>query len=210
VRIGIVGTGKMADGLGRQLAAKGHHVMYGSRDPNKSSKVTDASPSADVRTTNEAASFGEVVAFVVPGVVVLDAVNAAGSLTGKTVIDCTNPIQWAPGGPQLGFGEATSAAEEIAKVAPGAIVIKAFNTNFAQLTLAGGEVRGQKADSFYCGDDSSAKETVAQLARDVGFEPVDVGALNMARFLEAYAVILIQLMRRPDGSRNMGYKILRP
>jgi len=210
VRIGIIGTGRMASSLGKMWADKGHQVMFGSRDPKSPSKLAETLPSADLRTTMEAAGFGEVVTFAVPGTVVPDVVRAAGPLDGKTVIDCTNPVEWRPEGPKLGFAGGSSAAEEIVRLAPGAKVVKALNTNFAQLVLAAGEVRDQKADSFYCGDDSAAKETAARLAREVGFEAIDVGALNMARFLEAYAVVLIQLMRKPGGTRNMGYKILRP
>jgi predicted dinucleotide-binding enzyme len=90
----------------------------------------------------------------------------------------------------------------------GAKVAKAFTTTCSPLIQAGAKVGEVVADTFYCGDDD-AKTAVASLARDVGFNPIDIGPLTMARYLEALAVIMIQLRRMPDGGPDMGYKLLR-
>ena len=76
------------------------------------------------------------------------------------------------------------------------------------LIRSGAQAGGQNSDAFYCGDDASAKQKVAQLAEDAGFRAVDIGPLKMARFLEPFAVIMVSLSRLPGGSANLGYKVL--
>jgi predicted dinucleotide-binding enzyme len=102
----------------------------------------------------------------------------------------------------------TSAAEEIAKMAPGAHVVKAFNTTYSQLIHNGAQLGSQRANVFFCGDDAAAKATTGQLAGEIGFDAVDIGPLRMARFLEPFAVIVITLQRLPGMSSDMGYKMI--
>jgi predicted dinucleotide-binding enzyme len=211
VNIGIIGSGRMATTLGKHWAGKGHRVMYGSRQPENKSELAKT-PRSDfsVGSIAEAAEFGDVVLLAVPNRAVPDVIKAAKSLAGKTVIDCTNPFVPGPDGPRLGVGGDNSAAEEVARLAPGANVVKAFNTNFSQLIQAGAETSGQNSDTFYCGDDVSAKQAVAQLVGDAGFRGVDIGPLKMARYLEPFAVIMVSLARLPGGSPTIGYKVLFP
>jgi hypothetical protein len=134
-----------------------------------------------------------------------DALNAMGDLKGKTLIDCTNPLSLAGDGSlSLSLGSTTSGAEEVERLAPGAHVVKAFNTygweNFADSAYP--NTAGLKPVMFYCGDDDAAKGRVSQLAADLGFEPVDTGGLGMARSLEPLALLWIRLSIRDGRNAN--------
>jgi 8-hydroxy-5-deazaflavin:NADPH oxidoreductase len=209
VNIGIIGSGRMATTLGRNWTGKGHRIMFGSRQPEKENGLAEMLGSAvSIGTIAQAVEFGDVVLLAVPNRAVAEVITAAQSLAGKIVIDCTNAFSATADGPRLPMGEESSAAEEVARLAVGAHVVKAFNTNFSQLIQSGAQAAGESSDTFYCGDDVHAKKTVAQLAHDAGFRGVDIGPLNMARFLESFAVIMVSLARLPGGSPKMGYKVL--
>jgi NADPH-dependent F420 reductase len=191
MKIGIIGTGNMASALGKAWAAKGHEVVFGSRTPDKALELAKKIGSkACAGTIAEAAAYGDVVALAVPYREIGPVLSATGALLGKTVIDLTNPLSEDYMG--LTLGHTTSAAEEIAKLIPGARVVKAFNTIFAQV-IADPVVGGTRATVFYAGDDAPAKEVVAGLIWDVGFDPVDAGNLANARFLEPLAALMVQL-----------------
>ena len=113
-----------------------------------------------------------------------DALRAAGDLTGKTIIDITNPLT--PDMSGLSVGHTTSSAEEIQKSVPGARVVKAFNTVFAK--VLGGTGRAQV---FYAGDDAAAKDAVRALIESAGLEAVDAGPLANARQLEPLGLLTI-------------------
>lgn len=94
---------------------------------------------------------------------------------------------------QLVVGHSTSGAEEIAKMASGAKVVKAFNHVYAQIIHSSPQFGNRKANVFIAGDDIEAKQTVANLIKDIGFEPVDSGPLQNARYLEPLAELCVQL-----------------
>ena len=201
MNIGIIGTGNMGSGLGKLWAAKGHMVFLGSRNAEKAKKVASSiGPNARGGTIAEAASFGDAVLLATPWVATADAIEAAGSLEGKILIDCTNPLK-AETYFELALGHTTSGAEEIAKWARGAKVVKAFNTVFAEVIHSSPQFGTQNANVFCCGNDAGAKEVVAGLAREIGFDPVDAGPLENARYLEPVAELVIQLGR---GSLGLG------
>ena len=117
---------------------------------------------------------------------------------GEVLVDCTAPLE--PDRSGLSVGHATSAAEEIAKRAPGARVVKAFSPAFQEMMIAPGELFGPYAPSmFHCGDDGTAKEVVAGLVGEAGFEPVEAGPLQQARYLEPLAFLVISLAARGRG-----------
>jgi hypothetical protein len=130
----------------------------------------------------------------------------ASQLAGKILVDITNPLNASYDG--LAVAAGTSAAEEIARVAPpGTRVVKAFNTTFARL-LVSGQVGGQPLEVFIAGDDARAKATVARLVTDGGLRAVDVGPLHRTRQLEEMGLFLITL-QRPMGTGYMStFKIL--
>jgi len=193
MNIGIIGSGNIGSGLGQIWAKKGHKVIFSfSRSPEKLKSLADADENASTGSPAEAAQQSEVVLLSVRWANVREAIEAAGSLQGKVVIDCTNPLNQDLSG--LAVGHTTSAAEEIAKMVPGAGVLKAFNTVFADVYHAESRLFGSRlATMFYCGDDRDAKTTVAQLIKDAGFEPLDAGPLRSARYLEPLAMLMIQL-----------------
>jgi predicted ester cyclase len=147
----------------------------------------------------------------VPWASVRDALAAAGPMDGKIVVSCVNPA-----GPMgLDAGLTSSAAEEIAQLAPGAVVIEAFNTIFAGILHSSAHLFGNDTPTvFYCGDDRDAKLEVAALVRDAGLHPVDAGPLRNARYIEPLAMLMtelgyshrlgsdiaIRLMRRPGAT----------
>jgi predicted dinucleotide-binding enzyme len=193
MNIGIIGSGNVGSGLGKIWAERGHRVFFSSRNVRKAADLAQSiGVNAQAGTVAEAAKFGEVILLSTPWSSTADAVRDAGRMPGKTVIDCTNPLE--PDFSRLAIGHTTSAAEEIAKMAPEAKVVKAFNTVFAEVYHSPSRLFGSRIPTmFYCGDDARAKGTVKKLIVDAGFEPVDSGPLTVARYLEPLAMLMIQL-----------------
>ncbi|MBL8056869.1 MAG: hypothetical protein JNK29_09240 [Anaerolineales bacterium] len=132
--------------------------------------------------------------------------RAAGAdLAGRVLVDATNPL--APG-LQLALGHTTSGAEQVAAWAPGARVVKAFNTPGVE-NMADPHYAGQAATMLICGDDASAKAVVAGLAEALGFDVADLGGLPQARLLEPLALIWIQLAIGQKQGRGIAFRLLR-
>ena len=206
-RIGVLGGGNVGGALARLWAGKGHTVSIGVPDPNRT-QAKGGSPGAGVRlTTNrEAAAGAEIVALAVPWPAAQEAIRAAGDLTGKVVIDCTNPLS--SDLKSLTIGTTTSAAEQVAQWAPGARVLKAFN-NIGAVNFGNAQFVNLRADGFYCGDDAAAKAVVRNLIEDVGLDPVDVGPLRNARMLEPLALLWIDLAVNQGQGPGHAFKLLR-
>src|SRR5206468_2384708 len=117
----------------------------------------------------------------------------AGNLNRRAVVDITNPLT--PDYMGLAIGHTTSAAEEIQKAFPGAKVVKAFNTVFAQVLADGPKLADATVPVFFAGDDAAAKELVRSLIESMGFIPVDAGGLKNARYLEPLAGLNIYFGR---------------
>lgn len=178
MKIGIVGAGRIGGNAGRLFAQAGHEVMFsGSSDPAKLERAAAEAGGASTGSPREAVEFGEVVMFSVPWRAVDDALGQTGSLEGKVVIDTTN--QFGTGGPQE---LETSAAEVNAARMPGARLVKSFNTLTAGFQRAAG---GTGVAMFLAGEDGEAKQLVAGLIREIGFEPVDVGGWSQVAIIEA-------------------------
>ncbi|MGE5893490.1 MAG: NADPH-dependent F420 reductase [bacterium] len=193
MNIGIIGAGRMGSGLGRIWAERGHKVFLGARTAAKAADAARATGhGAQGGSVAEAAKFGEVILLATPWTSTADAVKAAGPLSSKVLIDCTNPLE--PDMSGLAVGHTTSAAEEIARMAPGSRVVKAFNIAFADIYQSGSRLFGSRVPTmFYCGDDEEAKSIVRRLIKECGFEPIDAGPLKSARYLEPLAMLMIQL-----------------
>jgi 8-hydroxy-5-deazaflavin:NADPH oxidoreductase len=183
MRIGVVGAGRIGGNAARLFVKAGHEVMLSfSRDPAKLAARADEI-GARTGTPAEAAAFGEVVMLSVPWTVVADALEAAGSLDGKIVIDTTN--QFAAGGVQE-IPDGLTAAEFNQTRMPGARLVKAYNTLTAGFQAeAAGRTGKDRVVMFMCGDDADAKAVVAGLIQDSGFTPVDMGGLADATPMEA-------------------------
>jgi predicted dinucleotide-binding enzyme len=207
--IAILGSGNVGSGLGTIWAQRGHRVTFSfSRDSHKLEELAGSVPNARADLPSEAVRTSSVVLLSVQWANVRQAIEAAGSLVGKTVIDCTNPLK--PDLSGLLVGHTTSASEEIAKLAIGSHVVKAFNTAFAEIYHAPSRMFGSRMPTmFFCGDEAEAKSAVAQLIRDVGFEPVDCGPLSSARYLEPLGMLLIHLAYGRGMGTRIGLSLMR-
>ena len=182
MKVAIIGTGNMGAGLAATLAAAGHEVSIGARDLVKAAALADTIGHGAVGGgIAAAAKLADVVILALPFGAAADAIQHAGGLAGKVLVDISNPIS--PDYKELVIGHTTSAAEEIQKLAPQAKVVKAFNTIFAQL-LAPESRAGKTLQTFVAGDAADAKASVSALAKSAGFEAVDAGPLSNSRYLE--------------------------
>jgi NADPH-dependent F420 reductase len=206
MKIGVIGTGNMGDGLGRLWASRGHKVMFGSRNPDTVRTMAGINPNISSGSIPSAAGFGEVILLAVPWNAVDQALSKAGPISGKIVIDCTNPLT--DNFMELVIGFNTSAAEEIAKKLPDARVVKAFNA-VSSAILSKPSFNSIPGTIFYCGDDPEAKKVVAKLISDLGFEPIDAGPLKISRYLEPMAELFIHLAYTQGMGPDMAFKLLK-
>ncbi len=163
-------------------------------------------PKASVETVADAAGSAEVVVLATPWGAVADAITQCGSLAGKVLIDCTNPLKPDLSGLAVGLG--TSGAEIVQRLAVGAQVCKTFNTVGANI-MANPVLEGRTVAMYYCGDEQAAKKTVRMLIQDIGFEPIDLGPLTSARYLEPMAMVWILAAMKHGLGRNQALGLLR-
>jgi len=183
MEIAIIGTGNMARAIGtRALDARNDVTFYGTTRENAQQLAGELSGSAKAAAVGDPLE-GDVVVLAVWYPVTREVVERYGdALDGKVVVDISNPVNTETFGRIV--PDAGSGAEEVAAAAPGARVVKAFNTTFAG-TLAAGEVSGETLDVLIASDDDEAKQTVESLAEDGGLRAIDAGPLERARELEA-------------------------
>lgn len=193
MKIAIIGAGNVGGTLGKGWAKVGHEVVFGVRDTSES-KIKELLVAAGARaraaSVKDAVASAEVIALTVPWGSAQEAINSAGNLSGKILLDCTNPLK--PDLSGLTYGFTTSAGEQVANWAKGARVVKIFNTTGAA-NMANPVYKEGATVMLYCGDDAAAKKTAAQLAADLGFDPYDLGPLQEARLLEPFALTWIHL-----------------
>lgn len=197
--IAVIGTGDVGGALGPGFAAQGHTIVYGSRDPQRD-KVTElverTGEGASATTPAEAAAEADIVVLAVPGLMVDEITRSLGDLTGKIIIDPTNPLERRMN--RLEHAVDTSNAEIIQAAAPGAYVVKAFNT-LNWRTMVDPASAGGPVSIPLVGDNAKAKEAVAGLVSGMGLEPIDVGPLRDARWVEGMLILWIN--NRFGGSR---------
>lgn len=207
MKIAVIGMGNVGGTLGRRWAALGHEVTFGSRDPYASKAIAGARAlGGQVRTVGEAARSADVVVLTVPWEAVPAALSAAGDLSGKVLLDCTNPLLPSLAG--LSIGHTTSGGEEVARLARGAKVVKIFNTTGFD-NMADPNYGGTPTTMLYAGDDAAAKGVAARLARELGFDPVDFGPLAGARLLEPFALVWITLAVKQNLGRDFALNVVR-
>lgn len=185
MKITIVGAGNMSSGLVKQLSRAGHEIRVTSRDLSKAQALANDNPKVTAVPAAEALGNSDVVIVATGYADAVTALKSLGDLSGKVVIDITNPLTADYMG--LTIGHNTSAAEEIARAIPGAEVVKAFNTVFAQVLADGPELNGQQVTVFFAGDSERARQTARALIESTGFKAVDAGGLKNARYLEPLA-----------------------
>jgi predicted dinucleotide-binding enzyme len=192
MKIAIVGKGNVGKALGEGLKRAGHEIRYGHRDPKE--------------PVREAAEWGDVIILAVPYHATMDAAEEIGSAAdGKVLVDVTNALDQKL---SLAVGFTISAAEELQKLLPKSRVVKAFNTVFSQ-NQSTGRVGKEQLTAFIAGDDKVAKRIVMELSRDIGFEPIDVGPLKSARYLEPMAIMIIELGYNLKMGTKIGFKLVK-
>ena len=191
MKIGIIGSGNMGTGLARRITLAGHDVIMTAKDIAKAEKTArQIGPRVKVAPLAEVAKGVDVLIAATPAGEQVKALKSCGDLTGKIVIDIANPLKPDMSGLSVGF--TTSFAEELAKAFPGAKIVKAFNTVFAQVLNEGPDFgNGLRASAFYCGNDEGARKTVHQLIESMGFDAIDAGPLANARYLEPMGMLNI-------------------
>lgn len=207
MNIGIIGSGNVGGTLGRRWAKKGHSVLFASRNPQSDEireLLADSEGHATTGSVADALAHGEVLTLATPWPATEQVLKSAGDFNGKILIDAINPLL-----PDLsGLAVTnTSAAELIAQWASGAKVVKAFNTVGFNI-MADPTFPDGKTAMFYCGDDKSAKQTVANLISDLGFEPFDAGPLTQARVLEPFALLWISLAFKCGYGKEIAFHFM--
>ncbi len=202
MNLGIIGAGSLGTALGKRLSEAGHSIMFGG---GESAQEAGSRLSAAVGSNAEAAAFGDVVILAVPFAAIDAALCAAGPLAGRILWSCVNALRPDLTGLAVGFDN--SAAEEVARRAPRALVVSAVPP-FAQ-ALASPQLSyegGLAPSVFVCGDDA-AKATIETLVHDLGAHPVDAGPLEAARLVEP-AMMLVISIAYAGVPRDVGLRLL--
>jgi len=170
MKIGVLGTGMVGQAIAGKLAALGHEVKMGAREPGNEKAqawAKSAGPRASHGTFADAAAFGETVFHCALGTVALDVIAAAGAanLAGKVLVDVSNPLDFSQMPPTLFTGPADSLGERIQKAFRQARVVKDLNTVNAQVMVAPEKLPGD-TDVFVWGNDANAKKRVAAPMQD--------------------------------------------
>ncbi len=213
MKVGILGSGTVGQTLASGFLKHGHQVMLGTRDPKKKEvqQWVAANPGGSAGTFSEAAQFGEMIVLATLGRAAEEAIALAGAsnLSGKTVMDTTNPLSDAPpvdGVLRFTTGPNESLAEKIQVAIPQAHVVKAFNSVGAP-RMVNPQFQQGTPTMFLCGDNAGAKDRVTGIIRQFGWEPFDCGGLIAARALEP----LCMLWCIPGFQRNQwthAFKVL--
>lgn len=203
--IGVLGgTGAQGKGLAYRFAKAGHRVILGSRDAARAEEVAaeinarlSGNELVSGGTNVDAATGAEIVLIAVPydgHAAILEELK--GQLTGKTLIDCVNPLAFDAQGPHSKEIADKSAAEEAQRIVEGAHVTAAFHLVSA-VNLWNDEEFLQDEDILVCGNDAEAKVAVIELAKAVsGKDGIDVGALRMARYIEPLTAMIISINKK--------------
>jgi predicted dinucleotide-binding enzyme len=189
-KVAIVGKGNVGSALQEGLQKAGYEVR------------TTGSDQEGVRAVG---AWGDIIVLAVPASARRDVIEKLGDVSGKVVVDPTNLLKadWSYAGDLDKSG-----AEELQEWAPGARVVKAFNTVFAR-NMSTGRARGEPISLFVAGDDEDAKRQVMEMGRAIGFVPVDAGPLSHARYLEVLGVFNIQLAYGPTKyGTDIGFRLV--
>jgi NADPH-dependent F420 reductase len=204
MKVTIIGAGNVGKALGTSISRAGHDVTITAKHPEHAQEAAKEIGAHPVDSSAEAVSDADVVILAIPYVGAADEVSGEirDRVAGKTIIDVTNPMK--PDYSGLAT-DGTSAAEELQKLLPDAHLVKAFNTIFAS------NQAHPKADidGYVAADDEGAKQRVISLVESMGFNPVDVGPLKSARYLEGMAVINIGLNAQNGWGWTSAWKLER-
>jgi 8-hydroxy-5-deazaflavin:NADPH oxidoreductase len=204
MNITIVGSGSVGRALAGGWRKAGHRVTFASRDP-KGAKAAELTKDGYAVAPLAQVGRADVIVLAVPWSGIEATIAALGTLAGKVVIDCTDPLKSTR---ELALGFNDSGGETVARLCPGARVVKAFSTTGAD-NMADSRYPGGKLMMAIAGDDAAAKTIVASLAAELGFDPVDTGPLAMSRYLEPLAMLWINLAYAQGMGREFGFAVLK-
>lgn len=205
MKIGIIGAGGVGTTLGKGLAKAGHTIVYGVRDPKSEKAEILRAEGADARSVGDAVTASDVVILATSWSGTEAALASAGDFENKPLLDATNPIGE---GFELTHGHRDSGGEAVSRWATNARVVKVFNT-------VGRDVMEQptfgesKAAMLIAGDDEEARGLAERLAAELGFEPLSVGPLSAARYLEPVAMAWIKLAFGGSLGSDFAYTLVR-
>jgi hypothetical protein len=200
MKIAVIGAGNVGRALGSGWRRAGHDVVYVVRDVAKAT-----AEGLEQVVAGPVPPGADVVVLATPWDAVESAIRSAGNLTGKVLIDATNPL-----GPGLSLvvGHTDSGGETIARLAPGARTVKAFNTIGFNI-MADPALGDRRAFLPVCGDDAAAKQVVLELGSTLGFDAVDFGPLANARLTEPFAALWITLAYPIGIGREFAFALVR-
>lgn len=210
MKLAVIGSGNIGKSIGSWASKENYEVIFSSKNEQHAQEAARAAGNnAKAADVQKAVEMADAVLLAIPYDAVKDVIAKTGpQLKGKVLIDATNALTDDFSALKLGF--TTSAAEEIAKLAPGAKVVKAFNTVFASVYASQNPtIKGNKISVFYAGDDQDAKTKVAELIRKMGFDAVDAGPLKAARNLEPMALVNIGLGYGMGHGTSVGFSFVR-
>jgi 8-hydroxy-5-deazaflavin:NADPH oxidoreductase len=202
MNIAIIGAGKVGGALGTRFAQNGQTVTFGMKEGVDPSELL-AKSSAKAAPAPAAAQQADIIFLALPGPATVDVVRSLGDLAGKIIVDCGNPIGW-DNGPVWAPPPEGSLAQAVARAAPGARVIKAFN-QFGAEFHADPKTAAGPAPVFFAGDDAASKKLVGEIATKAGFRAVDAGPLRNAGVLENVAMLWIHLATVGGQGRNFAF-----
>ena len=189
--IAVIGTGNVGAALGPEFAAQGNTIVYGSRNPSADdvvALVTQTGDDASATTPAKSVIGADIVVLAVPGLMFEEITQGLGDLSGKIIIDPTNPL--ARGEGVFSFAVKTSNAEIIQAAAPDAHVIKAFNT-LSWEQMIDPDSSGGPISIPLAGNNDEAKARVAELVEGMGMEAIDVGPVENAHWVEGMLMLWI-------------------
>lgn len=193
MKIGVLGSGIVAQTLAAGFVKHGYEVMAGTRDQTKLAEWAIAHPKAYLGSFSDAAAFGDVVVLAVKGTGAAEALRGAGApvLAGKVVIDTTNPIADAP--PDHGVlpfftSMQQSLMEQLQREFPQARLVKAFSS-VGNPQFVNPSYNGTRPTMFICGNDEGAKKTVTTILDKFGWEAADMGTAEAARAIEPLCML---------------------
>ena len=193
MRIGVIGSGEVAKTLAGGFMKHGHEVTIGTREPAKLKDWEGKNPKGKVGSFGDAAKFGELVVLAVKGSASAEALRVAGAsnLSGKPVIDVTNPIADAPpvnGVLKFFTSLDESLMERLQREFPGAKLVKAFNS-VGSACMVNPDFKGGRPTMFICGNDDGAKKTLTGILEQFGWETADMGKAEAARAIEPLCIL---------------------
>jgi 8-hydroxy-5-deazaflavin:NADPH oxidoreductase len=184
MKIAIIGTGKMGRGFASALSPQ-HEVILGSRDPQRAAKVVRVTGAAGATSYEKASLAADIVILAVPWRAIEETLASLGKLDGTVVVDVTVPYS-----KEIEALGTRSSGELVQKKLRGARVVKGWSHVFAKF-LTDSEVDGIQSSVLIAGDDDAAKDVVSQMARDMGFHPVDVGRLRQSHHLDRLVSMIL-------------------